>query len=447
MEPVICIIIALLLIVLNGYFSMAETALVRVRKARLQESADEGSNAAKRALDVSSDMDKLFATIQIAITLIGFITSAVAATTISDPIAQWLSSFGIGWLTNWSEFIAVAFVTLVFAYISLVLGELVPKRIAMANPEKTSMSVAKAMQVFEKVLAPFVKFLAASTNGVARLFGIKNVDDQDQVSEEEIKILVNEQDSLLDEEKRMIGEVLDMDDTVAREIMVPRVDMTTVEDTMTVKQVVERMRGTGFSRIPVFHENQDKIIGIAMVKDLLVPLMDDMEHEPITNFMREPVFVPETKDILPLLSEMQSEHQQLVIVVDEYGGTAGLLSIEDIVEEVVGEIADEYDPDRKFITKLSDNQWLIDGRLPVDDAVQEGLPIEESDEYDTIAGWLMDAVDFIPTPGERFTIGNMNITVQSMRRKRISLLKVELNDDEPDDDRDDESDDGEKEER
>ena len=427
MFVVICIIVLILLVLLNGYFCMAEMAMVNARKTKLQEAVDQGVPGAELALSIAGETDRMFAAMQVGITIASFAASAVSATAVSDPIIAWLRSFNIGWLNDWSSFIAVTFMTLLIAYITLVFGELLPKRIGMANSEKVAIKLARSMHAFELCTRPLVKLLQSSTNAVARLLHVKSSDDQEPVSEEEIKYLVKEQEGLLDEEKRMIGEIFDLGDTVAREVMVPRVDMISVEDDMTVKQVIDRMRGTGFSRLPVYHEDQDKIIGIAMVKDLLVPLIEDRENELITNYMREPVFVPETKDLLPLLSEMQNEHQQLVIVVDEYGGTAGLLSIEDIVEEVVGEIADEYDPDRKYITRLSENEWLIDGRLPVDDAIAEGLPIEESDEYDTLAGWLMDTIDFIPAVGEHFTIGNMEVTVQSMRRRRISLLKVVLN--------------------
>lgn len=270
-------------------------------------------------------------------------------------------------------------------------------------------------------------FRSALSRGASKLFG-KRSSGSETEPEEEIRNLVDEQDTLLDEEKRMIREILDLGDTVAREIMIPRVDMILVEDTMTVRQVIDRMRGTGLSRLPVFHDDSDNIVGVAIVKDLLEPLIDDLDDEPITRYMRKATFVPETKDILPLLTEMQNEHQQLVIVVDEYGGTAGLITVEDIVEEIVGEIADEYDLDRKFITQIGDNTWIIDGRLPVEDAIDEGLPIEDSDDYDTIAGWLMDAIDYVPSVGDQFRIGNMNIMVRSMRRSRISLLKVSLGD-------------------
>ena len=260
---------------------------------------------------------------------------------------------------------------------------------------------------------------------ISKLFGKRHI-DLDSVSEEEIKNLVNGQDGLLEEEKRMIGEIFELGDTIAREIMVPRVDMVLAEDTMTVRQTIDRMRGTGFSRLPVFHDDHDTIVGIVMVKDLITPLLDDCHDDPISKHMREAVFVPETKDILPLLTEMQNERQQLVIVVDEYGGTAGLISVEDIIEEIVGEIVDEYDLERKYITEVGEGEWIVDGRLPVDDAIENGLPIEASDDYDTIAGWLMSAIDFVPTVGEQFQISNMQIIVRAMRRRRISTLKIIL---------------------
>jgi len=288
------------------------------------------------------------------------------------------------------------------------------------------------IKLVERLTRPVVALLTASTNLIARLFGIKSADDRQNVSEEEIKFLVTEQDTLLDEEKRMIQEIFDLGDTVAREVMTPRVDMISIEDDTTVGSTINRMRGTGFSRLPVYNENPDRIIGIAMLKDLLVPLADDRVDDPITDYMREAMFVPETKDILPLLGEMQTSHQQVAIVVDEYGGTAGIISVEDIVEEIVGEIADEFDPDNKYQTQLSETEWLIDGRLPTDDALELGFPVSEGDSYETIAGWLLDTIDSVPQVGDSFEVEGFTFKVQSMRRSRISLLRVTYNPDSDD---------------
>jgi len=424
MDIALSIVFTFVLIILNGFFACAEMAMINSRKPKLQQMASEGSKKASRALRVSGDTDKLLATIQIAITLIGFGASAVAATTIAAPVQTWFESLGIPWIVAIAAGLAVFVVTLLVAYVTLVLGELVPKRIALANSEKVAMGVSGVLVTFEKLLKPMVWLVSASTEGVAKIFGIKSVGEGTLVSEEEIKYLVDEQDTLLDQEKRMINEIFDLGDTIAREIMIPRVDVIAVEDDMTVRQVVDRMRGTGLSRLPVYHEIIDRIVGIAMLKDLLVSLIEDRDGEAIREYMRPAVFVPETKDILPLLSEMQIEHQQLVIVVDEYGGTSGLVTTEDIIEEIVGEISDEYDPDWKYITEISSDEWVIDGRLPVDDAIELGLPVEEGGDYETVAGWLMDTIDYVPQVGDVFDINGFRFTIQTMRRRRISLMRI-----------------------
>ena len=222
-------------------------------------------------------------------------------------------------------------------------GELVPKRIALADAERVSKMVAGPLMVFQKIASPLVALTSASANGLSRLFGIKNADERQNVSEEEIKYMVTDNDELLEDEKRMIHDILDLGDMTVHEIMTPRVDVMFAEDVDTVRQAVERMRGTGYSRLPVYHEDIDRIVGIVHFKDLVAPLMDGKEHDPVAEYAYEAMFVPETKDLFPLLAEMQTNRQQMAIVVDEYGGTDGLITVEDIVEEVVGEIVDETD--------------------------------------------------------------------------------------------------------
>ena len=222
----------------------------------------------------------------------------------------------------------------------------------------------------------------------------------------------------------MIHEIFDLGDAVAREVMVPRVDITMCEDTETVAEVLATMRQTGYSRVPVFHEDPDNVAGIAHIKDLIEPALDGRGGEPIARHLRDAAFVPDTKDILPLLSEMQTSHDQIVVVVDEYGGTAGIITIEDIVEEIVGEIEDEFDPDNKYLTRLSRREWLVDGRFSCDDAIELGWPIQESDDYETIAGWILELCDSVPDIGEVFEVEGYKFKVQSMRGQRISLIRV-----------------------
>ena len=274
-----------------------------------------------------------------------------------------------------------------------------------------------------------IPYTASVYNGLSRLFGIKNADERQNVSEEEIKYMVTDNDELLEDEKRMIHDILDLGDMTVHEIMTPRVDVMFAEDTDTVRQTVERMRGTGYSRLPVYHEDIDRIVGIVHFKDLVAPLMDGKEHEPVAEYAYEAMFVPETKDLFPLLAEMQTNRQQMAIVVDEYGGTDGLITVEDIVEEVVGEIVDETDRENPFIEQESENVWVVDGRFPVEDAAELGWPVEDSADYETIAGWLMSMLDSVPQVGEELAFDGYRFKIQAMRRRRISTVRVERLDD------------------
>lgn len=419
-------VLIVLLIAINGFFAAAEIALISARRAALKHHAEQGSKGARAALRLTDNPTSLMATIQIGITVIGFGASAVAAVSLSKPIETWLRSFGIKWLSAAAPGIGVFAVTMLVAYLSLVFGELVPKRIGLTRAERVAIRVSGVISAVERFMRPVVWLLTASTTAVYRLAGMKDEGGRPGVSEEEIKLLVTEQGSLLDEEKRMIHEIFELGDTVAREIMVPRVDLVSVEDTDSVARAGEVMRESGYSRVPVYHEDRDRIVGIALLKDLVGALAEGSATDPITKYMREPSFVPETKGILPLLSEMQTTRTQAVIVVDEYGGTAGLVTVEDIVEEVVGEIADEFDRDRKYISEAGPGDWVIEGRLPIEDALSLGLPVEESDEYETIAGWLLAQLGHIPVPGECYETDGYEFRVQAMRRRRIARLRVSV---------------------
>lgn len=249
---------------------------------------------------------------------------------------------------------------------------------------------------------------------------------QAATTEDEIKDIVADNDELLDDEKRMIHEILDLGDMSVREIMQPRVDMILVEDTETVRQAVERMQGTGYSRLPVFHGDIDCIVGIVHYKDLVTPLIDGNEKDPVADYAYEALFVPESKDVFPLLTEMQTNRQQMAVVVDEYGGTAGLITVEDIVEEIVGEIVDETDAEEAngHVRALPDGSWVVSGSCPCDEAAEAGLPVKAGDDYETVAGWLMDTFDCVPQVGDEFVADGFAFKVRKMRRRRISELHV-----------------------
>jgi putative hemolysin len=423
-DTVLQILLIAVLVVINGYFAAAEIALISVRRASLKKRASEGSKGARAALTLTEEPTRLLATIQVGITLVGMLASAAAAVSLAKPIASWLDGSGIPWLAASASWLSVLLITLIISYVTLIFGELVPKRIGLQGAEKVAVAVALPISWLAAFTAPVVWFLSLSTTAVSRLIGMKIEGGRPGVSEEEIKLLVTEQGSLLEEEKRMIHEIFELGDTVAREIMVPRVDMVLAEDTLTVREVTALMRSKGYSRLPVYHEDRDRVVGVALLMDLVAPLADDGRDDPITDYLREPMFVPETKGILPLLSEMQTHRNQVAVVVDEYGGTAGMVTVEDIVEEVVGEIADEFDRDRKYITTTSSGEWVIDGRLPIEDALALGLPVEESDEYETLAGWLLSELGHIPIAGERHFAKGYEFHVQTMRRSRVARLRV-----------------------
>lgn len=244
-------------------------------------------------------------------------------------------------------------------------------------------------------------------------------------SEEEVREAVDFANDLTETEKRMINEIIDLGDTTAEEICTPRVDVMTVLDDESGRAALERMRGTGYSRLPVCHEDIDDVVGMVHYKDLIGPLMDGSIDDPVDKFMYEAMFVPETKDVIALLGEMQAGNRQMAIIVDEYGGTKGIVTIEDILEEVVGDIADESDMGGDMLVELGPGQWRVEGRLPIEDAEELGWPVEASDDYETIAGWLMSELDSVPKAGDQVTVDGYTFTIVRMRRSRISIIKVE----------------------
>ena len=327
---------------------------------------------------------------------------------------------------------------IVVALVALVLGVAIGCFLA-SKATKTAASKAKleasekeAEEGEGKARRPLVG-LSVAFSGLTRLFGLKSAYDPQNVSEEEIKNMVTGNNELIEDEKRMIHEIIELGDTTVREVMQPRVDMILVEDTETVRQAIDRMRGTGYSRLPVYHEDYDNIIGLVHYKDLIEPLLEDKADDLVEKYVFAPMFVPENKAIYSLLSEMQTNRQQMAIVVDEYGGTDGLITLEDIIEEIVGEISDESDAESELVVSNGEGEWIVAGRLPTDEAADLGWPVEESDDYETIAGWLLDRIDTVPQLGDEFMIEGYSFKIRSMRRRRILSILVKRLDAAPED--------------
>lgn len=413
------------LIAINGYFAAAEIALVSARRAALKMEADEGSQRARAALRLTEDPSRLLAAIQVGITIVGFGASATAAVTLAEPVAAWFASLGVPWVRSVASGLAVFLVTLVISYLTLVFGELAPKRLGLQRAESVAKSVAGPVTLLQRFTSPLIWVLSRSTDAAARLLGVRPGSVRPGVTEEEIKLLVTEQGTLLPDEKRMIHEIFELGDMVAKEIMVPRVDMLMLEDTTPVGDAIEAFRTSGYSRLPVFHEEADTVIGIAMLKDLVGPAARGVLAESIAAYVRPAVFVPETKPILVMLKDMQSAHNHLAVVVDEYGGTAGLVTIEDIVEEIIGEIADEFDRERRYITQLGPDEWVVDGLLSVHEANETlGWDLPQSDEYETVAGWVLVELGHIPVGGEEIRHHDLTVKVDAVRRRRIARIRV-----------------------
>ncbi len=419
------IILVAALIVLNGYFAASEIALVSARGAALRAEAENGSAKAQAVLRLTSDPSRFLAAIQVGITLVGFGASATAAVTLAEPVAVWLRGLGVSWLADIASGMSVLLVTIVISYLTLVFGELAPKRLGLQRAEGVAKAVAGPVGILQRITAPLIWVLSRSTDGVARLLGVPPGSVRPGVTEEEIKLLVTEQGTLLDEEKRMIHEIFQLGDTVAKEVMVPRVDAAMLPDSATVAEAIVSFQRSGYSRLPVYREDPDSVVGIVLLKDLVGPASVGNVDALVTEFMRPAVFVPETKPILTMLSDMQRARNHLAIVVDEYGGTAGLVTIEDIVEEIIGEVADEFDKERRYVTTLGPDEWVVDGRLSVEEAREMlGLDLPESDEYETVAGWVLMELGHIPVPGEVVMRGSLTTKVEVVRRRRIARLRI-----------------------
>ncbi|MCR5485711.1 MAG: hemolysin family protein, partial [Clostridiales bacterium] len=416
------LILLFILILINAFFAMSEIAVIALNDAKIDRLAEEGDKKAKLIKKLTSNSSSFLSTIQIGVTLAGFLTSAVA----SDKFVSMLS----GALNKISAFsgvptvvlgtISLIIVTLITSYFSLVLGELVPKNIAMHFPEKISYKVVGVLLFFSTITKPFVKILSVSTNAVVRLFGIDPNADNESMTEEEIRMMVDvgeEKGVIEDTQKEMINNIFDFDDIDAGDIMTHRTDMVAIDVDDPLEDVIKLSIEEGRSRIPVFEEDPDTIVGILYIKDLL-PYIGKKMPEKITlrEVMREPYFVPETKRCGELFEEMTKNKTQIAIVVDEYGGTAGLVTIEDLLESIVGNIQDEYDDEEDEISKINETTFTVDGTTVIDEVNElVGIDMPEGD-YETLGGFLISQLGFLPKDGEmnvveyenlRFTVLNV----------------------------------------
>ncbi|HOE57204.1 MAG TPA: hemolysin family protein [Bacillota bacterium] len=429
-------LIIFFLIGLNAFFAASEMAIVSVRQSRIKPLVDEGNKAAILVDRFLEEPSKLLATIQIGITFAGFLASAIGAQTLSGRLAALLISFNIRWLSSSAVWISTLFVTGIIALFTLVIGELVPKRMALAQSDKIALKVAGPINFLSKITFPAVKFLAFSTNLVVKLVGGPVKDAGDQITEEEIRLMINvgEEKGIFQEtETEMINSIFEFDDTVAKEVMTPRIDIVALNLEATREEILDVIIEENFSRIPVYEGSIDNIVGVLYIKDLFAMIKGNSEWEvSLKDIIRPAHFVPEYKKIDELFREMQKSKTHIAVVIDEYGGTAGIITIEDLLEEIVGNIFDEYDEVVFDFEKIDDNTYIVSGMLDIgeiNDLLDTEIPEEE---FDTVSGMLLSHSGKMPEVGYELTIDNVYFRIEEVDDKRISKIRVEKRDIEPD---------------
>ncbi|GAA0727363.1 hemolysin family protein [Clostridium malenominatum] len=420
------LILIVILTLLNAFFASAEMAIVSLNKNKLKLLAEEGNKKAELLIKLMEEPTKFLSTIQVGITLAGFFSSASAATGISKDLAQYLNKFNI----PYSGQIALVGVTIMLAYITLVFGELFPKRVALQRSEAIAMFSVKPILYVSKITVPFVKLLSASTNILIRLFGFDGEGLDEKVSKEEIKSLVEagqEHGVINETEKEMINSIFEFDDKLADEVMTPRTEVYLINIDTPINEFLDELLEEKYSRVPVFEGDSDNIIGILYMKDFFIEARKrGFENVDIRSILRPAYFVPETKNIDELFKELQASKKHMAVLIDEYGGFSGIVSIEDLIEEVMGNIEDEYDDDEPEIKKVDNNTFIVNGLLGIDE-LNDKLHINlSSQEHDTVSGFLVDLMGRIPENGEQDIIEHDNIVfkIEEVKEKRINKLKI-----------------------
>lgn len=420
------VIVLAILILINAFFAATEIAFISLNDAKIEKQAKEGNKKAKQIKKMLREPSKFLATIQIGITLAGFLSSAFAADAFADDLAPALENLMPLGLAVWRN-ISIILITIILSYFSLIFGELVPKRLAMRNSEKIAFGTIGIIRAISIITAPFVKLLTASTNGISKLFGITGTDEE-TVTEEEIRMMVDvgeEKGSIKEEEKELINNVFEFNDKVVSEIMIHRKDIYAIDINSDIDNILKELDEYKYSRIPVYEENIDNIVGMLFIKDLLANV-NKKDKVKISKIIREPYFVSENKQIDELFRDLQKNKHQLAIVLDEYGGTAGLVTMEDIIEELVGNIFDEYDDEEKEFEKIDDNTFLISGSVSIHDLRKIlGVEIPEG-EYDTLSGYLIELLGRIPSDDEKPVIETKRVTykIEDYEEKRILWVKA-----------------------
>ncbi|MBR7185755.1 MAG: HlyC/CorC family transporter [Clostridia bacterium] len=426
------LLLQIVLILLNAFFAASEIAVISLNEGILRKQAEEGDRKAAKMLRMVSEPTGFLSTIQVGITLAGFLGSAFAADNFSTVVVDWLvNRCGVTAVSPAVlDTFAVIAITLILSYFTLILGELVPKRIAMRNPEKLARAVCDVILGLSLLMKPVVWFLSVSTNAVLRLFGINPHEESETVSEEEIRMMIDigeENGAIEADEREMIDNIFEFNNTSAGEVMVHRTDMTVIYIDDTPDDILRTIVETGYSRFPVCGENADDVLGVLRTREYLLNAQSDAP-KPLRELLRPILFVPESVRADVLFRQMKQEKRHMVIVVDEYGGTAGLLTLEDLLEEIVGNIYDETDKkEEPDIEQTGEDSWRAVGNCPIEDfCAITGMEFDEEAEYTTLGGLIFSCLSVIPENGEtpEVTVQNLQMRVLSVVDRRIERVEI-----------------------
>lgn len=415
-------------LLLNGFFSASEIAVVTARRSHVMTLAERGSLKAKKLLKLQTEPDRLLATVQIGVTVMGSLASAIGGAASVRVLKPLLMTVPVHFISDGAEAISIAVTVLIISYFSLIIGELVPKSIALRNPERVGLLVAGPVALISRVSSIFVSLLTASSNLLLRPFGARAFSERSFISEEEIKLLIEEgkEKGIFEPtEQELIHSVFRFADISVKGVMVPMAEMVAFDVHETPETIIRRISEEHFSRYPIYDREKSDIKGILYSKDVFTELAHKRPVV-IPNLLHYALFVPESMKISTLMREMQKKRLHMAIVVDEYGAVAGLVTIEDLLEEIVGEIRDEYDTESP-VQVLKDGSMLIDGAVAVRDLNEDyRFDIPESNEYDTLGGYLLSGLQRLPSIGDNFNTDSRRFTIVSMKGRRILKVKSEL---------------------
>lgn len=412
------IIILVILLVLHAFFAAVKEAIISVRKSRRLQLIEQGRHAAKLVDRLAENSTHLLATEQLALKFLGFFIIAFASLVYSSPLAQAISS---------NNLIAMVIITLIAVLFTLIFGELIPREFGRSYAEPLALWAIYPVNLLSYVAAPLARIVTKIGSALTGRLAGSNDYGLGVITEEELRTYVDaseEGGALKEDAKEMIYSIFALDDTSAREVMVPRIDVVAVEAQTSIMDALDVILEAGHSRVPVYIENIDNIIGILYAKDLLAHWRNGGEPRPVQGLEREAYFVPETKPVSDLLHEFQTKKVQIAIVVDEYGGTAGLVTIEDILEEIVGEIQDEYDPEEFLMEYISDNEYIFNARMDLDDINNLMFANLPTDDSDTLGGLVYNLLGRVPEVGDSVNVGDFHLTVMEVDGRRIGTVKV-----------------------